>query len=427
VQSVEANAPQLAPDEDFAPNTGNDAEQPPETNLETGLPLNYLLTPFHWGPISLLSVTTYQGYNSNPDFQSEPVGAWITSISGLVLYSTHFSGWRMNLQYEPFIWISSTRKIEDFAAAAADIRTLRHISESWHWTLGDRFRYSPTHSVAQGTGFVANPGGGFTIGNAFLSSGRNVLVNGIAATLTDRYNENSTLTFHADQDYTYVSSLLGTQSTGSSPAQEAITFAAGATWRDHLSLKDTISAEYTYRWLTSSGTSLADVSSQSAGLAWSHKFAPTLGVTASAGPAWSIYGGQGGPNSSSGVRTTVHGSLALSKEFRRGGLVLSFARSDSFSGIISNSFHNRYDLSMRRQFGTRFSCSVTGSYIQQEVYNARNTNGELATAEGRYSLSRNWALFGQVRYLDITGNEPQVAPEKSAIIGFRWFWVPDKE
>jgi len=424
VQPAEDDTPQAGTDEDFAPNgAGNiDVEQPPDTDLETGLPLTVLLTPFHWGRFSLLSLTASQGYNSNPEFQRNQLGAWVTTVSALALYSAQFAGWRMNLQYQPFVWISSRRTLKNFAAASFDIRTLRHINESWHWTLGDRLRYSPTHSTEQGKGFVADPGGGFSIGNAFLSSGRNVLVNGIVATLTDHYKENSTLTFHADQDYTRLSSFVGTQP-DNLPTQEAITFSTGVTWRHHLGLKDTLSMEYVYRLQTTTGTSVADVNSQTASIGWSHKLRPSLGVSASVGPAWSIYAGR--ENTSHG-RTTLHGSLALSKEFRKGGVVLAFARSDSFSGIISDSFHNRYDLTVHREFNARFNCSATASYIQQQFSNARSTQGELAAAEVRYFLNRNWATFAQVRYLNLVGNERIFAPEKSAIVGFRWFWVPEK-
>jgi len=424
VQPANVDDSALAGVEEVAPSgdANIDQEQPPDTDLERGLPLTILLTPFHWGRLSLLSLTASQGYNSNPEFQRNPLGSWVTTISSLALYSAQFSGWRMNLQYQPFVWISSRRTLKNFAAASFDIRTLRHISGNWHWTLGDRLRYSPTHSTEQGKGFVADPGGGFSIGNAFLSSGRNVLVNGIVATLTDHYNENSTLTFHANQDYTRLSSYLGTQP-DSLPAQEAITFSTGATWRRHLGLKDTFSMEYVYRLQATTGTSVADVNSQTASAGWTHKLTPSLGVSAAVGPAWSIYAGR--ENASHG-RTTLHGSLALSKEFRKGGVVLAFARSDSFTGIISDSFHNRYDLTVHREFNTRLNCSATASYIQQQFSNARSTKGELAAAEVRYFLTRNWAAFAQVRYLDLVGNERILAPEKSAIVGFRWFWVPEK-
>ncbi len=423
--AAEEDPPQADAAQDSASDT--DYNDPDLVEFVTGLPYKYLLTPFHWGPISLISLTAFEGYNSNPQYQSVPVGASITSVSALALYATKFAGWQANLQYEPFIWLSSIRTIKDFSAASGDIRTLRRLNGSWHWTLGDRLRYAPTHSTEQERGFVYDPGSGFTVGNAFLSSGRNVFLNGIAATLTDSYTQSSTLTFHAHQDYTRLSTYLGGQSSGDIPTQDSLTFSAGVTWRDHLSLKDTISAEYNYRWLTSSGTSLANVDSHAASVGWSHKFAPSFGVSATAGPAWSISAGQERTNSPSRTRTTVHGSLALSKEFHKGGVILSFARSDSFSGIISDGFHNRYDLNVHRQFSTHFNCSATGSYVQQEILNTRNTSGELATAEARYLVSRNWSVFSQVRYLHIIGNERIVAPEKSVVVGLRWFWVPEKE
>jgi hypothetical protein len=409
--------------DDFAPNSQDNEEQPPVTDLETGLPLRYLLTPFHWARFSLLSVTSYEGYNSNPQIRSGPTGAWITSVSTVALFSSQFAGWRLNAQYQPFIWFASHRTITDFAATSTDIRTLHHLGETWHWTLGDRFRYSPTHSAEQSTGFVSDPGGGFSIGNAFLSSGRNVFVNGLAGTLTDRYNSNSTLILRADQDYTRLSRFSGTQS-GSVPVQTAVTFASGFSWRDRLSESDSITSEYTYRYQTTSGTSARNVDSHAASIGWSHKFTRTLGATANAGPAWSFYGGNGtGP---SRERTTAHGSLTLSDEFRKGGVIFSFARSNSFTGIISDGFHNRYDVHMHREFNARFHLSATASYVQQQASEARNTNGELFSVESRYFFSRNLAAFSQARYLNITGNQRIIRPEKSLTIGIRWAWVPEK-
>ena len=400
-------------------------EQDPDTDLSTELPLKILLTPLHWGRFSLLSVNAYEGYNSNPQFQRIPLGAEITAISPLAIYSTEFVGWKVNLQYQPFIWLSSKRTLKDFAAVSFDVRTVRHINGNWHWTLGDRLRFSPTHSTEQSKGFVVDPSGGFSVGDAFLSSGRNVLVNGVVSTLTDRYGENSTLTFHADQDYTRLSNFVGgLRAVDTLPAQRAFTFSTGSTWRRSISMKDTLSAEYTYRFLNTSGISGANANSQAASIGLSHKFTQSLGVSASAGPAWSLYSGH--DNRSSHGRATLHGSLALSKEFRRGGVILSFARSDSFSGIISDSFHNRYDLNLHREFTTRFHGSISGSYIQQEFSNARNTNGELVSGEMRYFLDRNWAIFAQARYLNIWGNQRILGPEKSVILGFRWSWVPEK-
>jgi hypothetical protein len=410
--------------EDISPNVSDSQDQPPVTDLETGLPLRVFLTPLHWSRFSLLSVTSYEGYNSNPQFQRLPIGAWVTSVSSLALFSSQFAGWNLNLQYQPFVWISSNRTLEDFAAASGDLRTLHHINENLHWTFLDRMRYSPTHSAEQSRGFISDPGGGFSIGNAFLSNGRNVFVNGASATLTDRYDSNSTLTLHADQDYTRLSSFGGGQA-DNLPVQSATAVATGLSWRKHLSEKNILNAEYTFRHQSTSGTSLANVNSNSASIGIDHKFSRTVGASVTAGPAWSSYAGHGS-DSSNRTRTTVHGAVALSEEFRRGGVVVSFARSNSFSGIISNSFHNRYDITAHREFSPRFHVSATGSYIQQQTLNQRNTTGELATAEARYFVARNWAVFSQVRYLSVGGNNRILGPEKSMTVGLRWSWVPEK-
>lgn len=413
----QGDAPQAGVDEDFAPNLGN--EEPPDTALDTGLPLDVLLTPFHWGRFSMLSVTAFEGYNSNIQFRQTPVGTTVTSFSSLALYSAQFAGWRVNLQYQPFVTISSGRTIDNFAATSLDLRTAHRLSGSWHWTLVERFRYSPSHSTQQAAGFLGTE-------SAFLSSGRNVLVNGVAANLSDHYDTDSTLTFHANQNYTRLSSYLGTQSSDQLPVEQVVVFSAGVSWHHRLTLKDTISAEYVDRLQTLTGAANANVNSQNANIGWSHKLYPSFGISGSIGPAWSTDEGQQNAKTPSRTRVTLHGSLALAKQFKRGELVLAFARSNNFSGVISDSFHNRYDVTVRRQFNTRLSCSAAASYVQQQSSTARSTNGEQAAAELRYLLSHNWAFFTQVHYSKITGNEGIFAPEKSASAGVRWSWVPEK-
>lgn len=394
----------------------------PDTDLETGLPLKVLLTPFHWGRLSLLSFSAYEGYNSNPEFQRTPLGAYVTSLSALAMYSAKFSGWQMNLQYRPFVWITSQATLKSFAAASADIRTVRRINSQWHWTLGDHFRYSPTHSTEQVSGFIIDPSGGFSIGNAFLSSGRNALVNGIAATVSDHYSEHSSLTFRANQTFTHLSTYLSGDLPNDVPSQQAFSFSSGANWRNQYTTSSAANLEYTYRLQRASATAQGDVQSHTASVGWSHRFNRTLGMSGSGGPAWSLYG-----QSKTGLgRTTVHGSLSFSEQFRKTVIVESFARSDSFSGEISGGFHNRFDLAAHREITSRLRCSGSASYVQQQNAGQRNTDGKLASAEARYFLSRNWAIFAQIRYLKIAGNERITAPEKSIIAGIHWSWVPDK-
>lgn len=427
VENAPQQQPDTQPDDDFAPHSDGDTDaEQPATDLQTGLPLRALLTPLHLSNLSLLSFTAYEGYNSNPEYLRIPLSSYLTSMSGLVLYSFHFAEWQMDAQYHPFVWLSSRATFKSFAATSLDLRTVRRINGNWHWTLADRFRYAPTQSTEQQPGFVAEPGGGFSVGNAFLSSGRNILSNGAVATLTDHYSENSSLAFHAKQSVTRLSSYIGILSSETLPAQDVVSFSSGVTWRHHYSFSSAVSLNYSYLAQTSIATTVADVQTHSAGIGWIHKLNPTLGVSAAFGPAWSIYNQHHNMSGPSPGRTTLHGSLALSKQFRRGGAVLAFARSDGFSGIISDSFQNRYDLTVFRHITTRLHCSASGSYVQQQFLNSRNTNGELASGEARYYLSHNWALFAQVRYLTIAGSERFLAPETNVIAGFRWGWSPER-
>jgi len=414
------------PNEDFAPHSDQDidAEQP-DTDLETGLPLRTLLTPLHLHNLSLLSFTAYEGYNSNPEYLRIPLGNYLTSMSGLVLYSFNFAGWQMDAQYHPFVWISSRATFKSFAAASLDLRTARHINDTWRWTFADRFRYSPTQSTEQQPGVVADPGGGFSIGNAFLSSGRNILSNGAVATLTDRYSENSSVVFHANQSFTRLSSYIGTLSSDNIPSQEVNILSSGMTWRHHYSPRSSISLNYDYVLQMSTAAGISDVQTHALGLGWSHRFSPSFGFSAGLGPAWSLYG-QHSMNRATLDRTTLHGSVALSKQVHHGGAVLALARSEAFSGIISDSFQNRYDLSVFKEVTTRLHCSASASYVQQQFLSARNADGELFSGEARYSLSPNWAIFTQVRHLKLSAIQRGLAPETNVLLGFRWGWSPEK-
>ena len=395
--------------------------QPDLLSLVTGLPLGVLESPLRWGRLSFVSATVYQGYDSNPEPQNTPVGTMLTSLSALAVYSATFSGWGLNAQYQPFIWFSSKATFKDFSAASADLRTERRINGTWNWSFSDRFRYSPTHATTQSFGFVVDPNGGIGIGNAFLSSGRNLLVNGATFIVTNHQDEKSSLTFHANQDFVYLSSFVGDE-TGDTPSQQVASYSFGATWRDRISERNTLSLRCTYRAQNSFGDTSGDYNSLVAGIGLSRQLKPGMSISATLGPAWSFYSA----GSDLQARTTLHGSVSFAKQFHRGAFIASFVRSDGFSGVISNAFNNRYDVGVTQQITTRWHFSSSASYLQQQAIGHSGTNGTLLSAQVNYFVSRNWSTFGQVRYLNVEGSQRFSAPEKTFIAGVRWAWVPEK-
>jgi hypothetical protein len=413
-------APQTT-DEDFAPQEKPDAGDSsiPVTNLQTGDPLKVVLSPFHVGHLSLVSASVYQGYDSNPNLQAIPQGSHLQVFSALAVYSRIFSGSRLDAQYHPFVLLSSSRSLEDLGAGSFDFITDHPISRSWSWRLADFLRYSPSQqATVEGRGFVFDTGGGVTIGNAFLSSGRNFLENALNFSLRDQYTKGSYLDFHVDQHFGRLSGPT-VQSADAPGSQETVRTGVGLTWNDTLSMRDAIDVRYNYSVQTSFGTDAGGVRSNTLSVGWNHHLTPTLSFNAEIGPIWSVIPG----NQATMATTRLHGAIQLLKAFNAGDFALSFSRSDNFSGVIANSVNNRYEFTFERRLGIRWSMLATASYIQQESVGYSSTTGTLASVGLGYSLNRNWTIFTQSRYVDVV---PAAAPEKIATIGVSWSWEPDK-
>jgi hypothetical protein len=118
--------------------------------------------------------------------------------------------------------------------------------------------------------------------------------------------------------------------------------------------------------------------------------------------------------------------LQITKEGPKGGIGFSYTRNNSFNGVISNTFANIYAVTTNRRFTTRFRVSAQGSYVQQQVTSGHGYTGTSASIEPAWLLTRNWSVFGQVRYLHTEGNQLVMAPEEVVTGGVRWAWVPEK-
>ena len=405
------------PDEDFM-------FQPPVMNLETGNPLTVLMTPFHWGAFSLLSVSGFQGYDTNPRLQEAPTAEAYSEFYTSLLFSRRLGSWRLDAQYQPFVSFAPRQTNKSFSAASMDLQTEHRLDRSWSWSAAENLRYSPDTQTVEGIGLVSTPGGGIGLGNTFLSAGRYTLASNAHFALNDRFSERSSLVFHVDENFTRLSSYVGASGVNT-PAQEVFSSTFGVVWSDHWNLRDTLTLRYDFRSQSATGTSVGDVDTQTASLGWGHRFAEGLRLSMAFGPGWSTYTGHQDQNMSQPRRPTLVGSIGLSKQFRQGNVALAFERSNNFVGVISDSFNNSYDLTLNRSFGARWTCSGRASYLQQQVSSGPSTTGEQASVLVSHFLSRNLSFFGQARYMKIHGSA-QTASEKTVTVGFRWSWEPDR-
>jgi hypothetical protein len=407
---------------DSSVSSGDDALMPLPLNLDSNLPLRVVTSPFRLGRFSLLSFSGFQGYDSNPELTSSAQGTEFSSFSGLVVYSLHGSGWNLDLQYQPSIFVSPKSTSQSWTGNATDFQAQRHLSPVWSLSVSEHFRYSPNlQSSIQGNSLSVNDAGGVAISTPFLSRSRGLLLNTVSGSLHHRINEHSVVEFHGDQSIVRLSGVVGVGASPQVPVQDSVSATAGLGFNRVLGLRDSIEMTYDYRAQFASNTASGIATFHTASFGWSHTLAPNLRFSVSGGPGFS------NPGTASGQwHTTVQGSVQLSRVTRNGGIGLSFNRSDVFAGVIGNGFNNHYAVRVDRKLGTRLSLIANAGYLQQQFYGAHTLSGEMASFETVWSTTRNWSVFGQVRYLETHGSTLTIAPQKVVTVGFRWSWVPEK-
>jgi hypothetical protein len=411
------------------PDSGSSAdqsgtEQPVAKNLETGLPLRSVMSPLHWGHLSLLSFEGFEAYNTDYRAQAGSLGSQLTALQGLVVYSIQRSKSTLDLQYRPYVWFSQQTTYKDFTANSVDFVTSHTFNRRWSITGNEDFQYSPnpanTLQSAFATDFVSNTSNE----TPFLLAGRKSLMNNVDITINRQLSESSRLSLNLVDNFVRVSAPSGVSDTNLPGIAERMNaYGGGLTFSRRWNSRTSMNVSYNYRRQQLTGFA-GNSSFNTVDVGFSRVLKPSLTLTAQAGPGWSN-SGLATKGAVSQRRTTAQGSAELFKSFRNGGVALAFYRNSEFSGVISNSYSNHYDLSFNRRLFTRWNFQASGSYIQQEYVGKRVNTGELGWAELGYMLSRNWSLFGGYRYLNLSGNPILVGTQQLIAGGIRWAWQPE--
>jgi AMIN domain-containing protein len=401
-------------------------------NLETGLPLRSVVSPLRWGHLSLLSVTAFTAYDINYQLQGvqqASLGSQLTVLQGLLIYSIQRTRWSLDFQYHPFLWFSKQTTHTDFAGHAVDFQTGHNVGRQWRLNVSDSYHYLPAVANSFGSPFSVDFSSNAATSNAFLSTGRKVWGNNANITMDRVLDERSKLSFTFADSYIRISggptNQPGTTSFGTQDQQQH-DYGPGVTWSRQWNSRNTISLRYNYQRRTSPG-STGSTDFQRAAVGYTRVLKPSLTAMLQVGPGWSS-------GSTTGVtrshrRITLQGSAGLFKQFTHGGVALTFDRSNDFSGVISNSYNNRYNLAVSRRFYTRWNTELSASYLQQEFLGRRATTGELGFIQLSYLLTRNWSLFTSYRYFTTSTasvNNKLFGPQQIVVAGIRWAWEPEK-
>lgn len=416
------------PADSASPSTDQGGTLPVAKNLQTGLPLRTVMSPLHWGHLSLLSFQGIEMYDSNYQPQQAIAGRQVTALQGLFVYSIQKARSSLDLQYCPYVWFSQNQTYKNFTANALDLATSHIINRHWSLAASDNFMYSPNLANTLQTGFSADYISNSSTQTAFLSAGRKALYNNFDLGINAQVSESSRLSLNLIDDYVRLGAYDGSLSnTQSLPllAETMNAYGGGANLTHQLNARTSVNVAYNYRRQNIFGAQFGDSVYNNVGVGFSRILKPGLTFALEAGPAWN----QTAPMNSGTVQTrmTGSGSAELFKAFHNGGLALSYYRNSDFSGVISNSFNNRYNVAFNRQLFRRWQFLASGSYIQQQYVGHPLSTGETAYGQLGYMLTRNWSVFTGYRYLNLSGNQLWSGPQQMVAAGIRWAWQPQNE
>lgn len=397
---------------------------PSAVNLETGLPLRTLMSPIHWGHFSIFSASMIGSYDSNYTQSSPPQGAQSTFFNGLVVYALRHRKTQVDLQYMPTVWAGNGNVQSDFTNQAIDGFTSFDLSRKWSLNLHDTFRYAPQQFVWTTPTFSPDFTTNTATANPFMLIGQNSLMNNFNAALGGRLGERNQVSFAYTESFIKLSPQSN-ETPGSiySVGDREDASALTASWSRNLTRRNSVNISYGFERMYERAFAQT-TQFQNVSLGYTRVLRPTVSVSLEGGPGWAT--------THSGIepaRTTrtAQGSLSLFKAFREGGIAASFSRSNTFVGVISNNYNNRYDLSLTRRLFRRVQAQLGYGYVQQELTTRKRLDSGIGYASLAYSLTRNWSVFGSYDRLTFAGSQIPYPRRAFMGAGIRWAWTPKSQ
>lgn len=422
-----STAPEAAPPSSESSASANDdssSQLPTATNLETGLPLRTTMSPLHWGRLSLLSFTAFEGYDTNLQLQPTASASSLTALQFLAIYSIQRARTSFNLQYRPYVWFTQHTTYKDFAANSLDLDTSHNFGHAWIMTLADSFRYSPELANQLGGAFSPDYQTATSTNSPFLALQRKYWTNAANIGLDHQLSQRSHLVFNLTDNFVRMWNGTNGQTLPEPipTTNEQNTYGGGLTWTRDWSRKNMVRLSYDYRRQQTSYL-YGNTNYHTFDVGYTRILKPTLTFTIQGGPGF--WSGQAVGSGSNFRRTTAQGSVSLFQAFHGGGIAFSASRNANYSGVFSNSLNNRYEVSLTKHFFRRWNATATGSYIQQEFVGRPTTTGELAWGQMAYRLTHMWSIFGGYQYYHTVNGLLPYAPQHFASLGIRWAWEPE--
>jgi len=326
-------------------------------------------------------VDRFEGTNTTP-------GTTFTAtvIQATLVYDHKIGNGRLALQYAPSMAIAEGRVVSNFSNQNSNFDFLIYSRPRWNVRFRDQFSYYYTQQSFGFPYFDANPETSRTLTNNFLDGPHRWLSNNAYLSVGHALSARSSISF--SPNYTY------SESGGSGSVTRGVSYSGTANWSYRTSERQTVGLLYTGQLIREttpvapvgqSGTTSDTVFHTIAGTTERQLTATliahgSLGITTSALPnkqrQWYAYG-----------------TFGMVKQLgRSSSAALNYSRGDSLSsGLISNQYSDRVDLTFQNQLIKRLDWGGGGGYLRQ--VQSGGFSGWYALANVHFLLAPRAGLF----------------------------------
>jgi hypothetical protein len=336
-------------------------------------------------------------------------------LQGTVVYSHRIGSGRIAVQYEPNMAFAEGHVVKNFSNQNTNLDILIYSRPRWNVRFSDNFRYYYAQQSFGFPFFDVNPVTAKSVTNSFLDGPSRWLSN--TAYLSLGYALSARSSISITPNYVYSESGIG------ATLERGASYGGSVNWNYRTSERQTFGLQYTGQLIRETlPTTASSVDTLY------NTFAGTTERQLSR--TWYTRGALGVTTSS--VRASqrqwyFYGDLGLVKQFGRSSLGINYSRGDTLStGLISNQYADRVDLTYQNQMNKRLNWGVGGGYLRQ--VGAGGTSGWYTLANATFLLAPRAGLFSTFNYYhkNQSGNATNLYIGNRDIFTFGLLWQPGR-
>jgi hypothetical protein len=354
--------------------------------------------------------------------QAAPTATYTAAVlQATVVYDRRIGANRLAIQYQPSMAIAGGQVVNNFSNQNTSMDWLIYTRPRWNVRISDSFRYYYGQQTVGISYLDVNPTTSGLATNNFLDGPNRWLSNNAYISVAHAFSRRSSIEITPN----YIFSEAGT---GVNLARGS-SYGGRVNWNYLTSERQTVGVQYAGQLLHESGPGISAMSKGAPTDSNFHSFAGTVARQLSATLfASGAVGATTVTLPQNARQWLVYGTFGLVKQVRRSSIGLNYSRGDTLSsGLISNQYADRVDLTLQSQITMRLDWSVGGGYLRQ--VQSGGFSAWYAHSHVQFLLAPRAGLFSTFDYY----RKNQAVNANSLFIGnrnvysFGLLWQPSRE